>query len=131
MQKMPRGGEAEVTWRERMKVGISTAEDQLHAGLVRLKLTKGLFRNRSIPLKPTVNGQKRQTHPDFCWPYKSFAFYLDGPPHETRGGRFRDESITTELEAEGWTVLRAKYRPPLSNKRRVEIEALLMEALTK
>lgn len=120
-----------MTFRDRMKVGISTAEDQLHAGLVRLKLTKGLYRNYAIRLKTLPNGRKRATRPDFCWPYKSFAFYLDGPPHNTRGGRLRDETITGELEAEGWTVLRAKYRPPLSNKRRVEILAEIREVLSK
>ena len=120
-----------MTFRDRMKVGISTAEDQLHAALIREGLTKGLWRNYSIPLKPTANGQQRQTRPDFCWPSRNFAFYLDGVVHNRSGARLRDERITTELEADGWTVLRAGYSSSLSKKRKVEIVAELREALSK
>ena len=120
-----------MTFRDRMKVGISIAEDQLHAALIREGLTKGLWRNYSIPLKPTANGQQRQTRPDFCWPTRSFAFYLDGVVHHTSGARLRDESITAELEADGWTVLREGYSSSLSKKRMVEIVAGIREVLSE
>ena len=118
-----------MTFRDRMKVGISAAEDQLHATLIREELTKGLYRNYSIALKPTANGQQRQTRPDFCWPSRNFAFYLDGVVHHTNGARLRDERIQAELEADGWTVLRAGYSSSLSKKRKGEIVVELREAL--
>ena len=120
-----------MTFRDRMKVGISAAEDHLHIALLREGLTKGMFRNYAIRLKTLPSGRKRSTSPDFCWPSRSFAFYLDGVVHHTSGARLRDERIQEELEADGWTVLRAGYSASLSKKRKGEIVAGLREALSK
>jgi very-short-patch-repair endonuclease len=108
-----------MSFRDRMRVNVSRAEETLAVALQQCGLAKGLFMGYKISLISTT--------PDFFWPTKGVAVYLDGPPHV--GREDRDDRITEILEKRGIKVLRFPYRPPLSQRRLKEIVAAIEEAL--
>jgi very-short-patch-repair endonuclease len=104
-----------------MRVSCSSAEEQVAVALHQLGL-KGWFKNREIVLEATI--------PDFWFPAKKVAVYLDGEQvHSSSHALERDDRITAVLEKRGVRVLRFRYRPPLSKKCLAEIVESIMEAV--
>jgi very-short-patch-repair endonuclease len=57
----------------------------------------------------------RVTLPDFCWPQKKKAVYLDGIQiHRKAHVERRDEEINDLMTQCGWQILRIPYEPPLT-----------------
>lgn len=85
-------------------------------------LTAGLVTQKPIILKATI--------PDFMYPQKKLAVYLDGVQVHTKNKvEARDEEIDNLLERQGWTVLRLRYNPPLTRERLAEIIQAVRERL--
>jgi len=107
-----------MSFHDRMRVTMSNAEGKVFVALQQ-RGVKGFFTDMEICLQKTI--------PDFFWPSKGLAVYLDGPPHV--GKEDRDDRIVEMLEKRGIRVLRFPYRPPLSNRRLNEIILAIEEAL--
>lgn len=58
--------------------------------------------------------------PDRSCSEKRTAFFFDGPPHQTKGERLRDEQVDEWLNQLGWKAVRFPYKAP-SRKLVVEI----------
>src|SRR3972149_7660330 len=98
-----------MTFRERMRVNPSAAEEKVAVAL-QDRGVKGWFKDQEVILESTV--------PDFWFPTKGVAVYLDGEQvHSSEHAQNRDDRITWLLERKGIKVLRFRYRPPLSRKR--------------
>jgi very-short-patch-repair endonuclease len=81
-----------------------------------------MFRDVEICLEKTT--------PDWFWPTRGVALYLDGEQvHSSERAQLRDDKITDMLTNRGIKCLRFRYRPPLSKKRLNEIVAEIEEAL--
>jgi len=77
--------------------------------LSRANLTGGMVVQKPIVLKATL--------PDFCWPMKKKAVYLDGVQvHRKAHVERRDEEINDLMDHQGWQILRIPYEPPLTPK---------------
>jgi very-short-patch-repair endonuclease len=109
-------------WRYRVSK-ISRAEEKLLAKLHKESMGSGLRFQHTIILKATT--------PDFAWPEKRIAVYLDGPVHESSHVREKDEVIDAELEKRGWTVLRISYKAPLSERETQRILSIIKETVEK
>jgi len=110
-----------MTWREKLHPLVAKAELEVLLGLEERKLTTGMFRDTEIMLEATI--------PDFYWPTKGLAVYLDGPHHESETQRLKDELIDEKLRRMGLRSLRIPYKPPLSKTRLNEILDQIQEAL--
>jgi very-short-patch-repair endonuclease len=88
---------------------VSKAEIEVFKSLSMSGLTNGMVTQQPIILKSTI--------PDFCWMEKRKIVYLDGNPVHRKDKQIeRDEEIDDLLTAQGWTVLRIPYDPPLTDK---------------
>ena len=97
---------------------VSKAEIEVFKALSTLGLTSGMVTQRTIILKSTI--------PDFCWPDKRKAVYLDGSQvHSGDKQANWDEEVCELLEAKGWETLRLSYDPPLSEEKLAEIVAAI------
>jgi very-short-patch-repair endonuclease len=75
-------------------------------------LSRAKFRGGMVMQRPIV---LRVTLPDFCWPLKKKAVYLDGVQvHRKAHVERRDEEINTLMTQRGWQILRIPYEPPLT-----------------
>lgn len=126
-------------FRERMKVGISKAEDQLdielqNRHLLQYCLSKGttiIFHGKGkYTITPAekltremVANSKGFTIPDRILQKdsKTEPMYLDGEVHEKRGVKNRDERIDSLLESCGLEPHRFAYKGRLSKRRLKEI----------
>ena len=110
-----------MSFRERLRQNPSNAEMTLIVALQN-RGVKGWFKDQEVILESTV--------PDFWFPTKGVAVYLDGEQvHSSEHAQNRDDRITRLLERKGIKVLRFRYRPPLSRKRLNEIIVQIEEAL--
>jgi len=109
-----------MTWRERTHPRVSKAETILFLALQQRGLTNGMTSDRGIVLEAT--------YPDFYWPTKGLAIYLDGPSHQRENQRLKDERIDENLRKKGIKVLRFSYKPPLTKQRLAEILDQIEEA---
>ena len=101
---------------------VSKAEIEVFKGLSASGLTNGMLTQKTIVLKSTV--------PDFCWPSKRKAVYLDGlQAHSGDKQQERDVEICELMEHQGWDVLRIPYEPPLTEKNLQEILATIKRFL--
>jgi len=100
-----------MTFRDRMKVSVSHAEDLVTIELQRRGLCTGMQRHTGVPY----------TYPDWLWQHKRLLAYLDGPPHMRDHQIQKDELIDQMNIHLGYTALRLPYRTPLSKKRLQEI----------
>ncbi len=89
-----------MSFRDRMKVAVSRAEDQLAIELQHRGLADGMQRQVGIPF----------TYPDFLYQQKRLAIYLDGPPHLKSHQIIKDQRIDEMLIHLGYTVLRFPYK---------------------
>lgn len=110
-----------MTFRDRMKVSVSDAEIRLRKKLTEKQLTKGLKTDSMVVLRFTV--------PDFQWNFKKLAVYLDGEQVHKGKKLERDEEIDFMLERLGWTVLRFRYKAPISEQKLEEITSKIEEQL--
>jgi len=110
-----------VSWKQRLRVNPSNAEIDILIGLEERGLTKGMFRDMEICLEKTI--------PDYFWPSRGLAVYLDGPVHLKERQRLKDERIDERLRKLGLRVLRISYRSPLSKHLREKILDEIEEAL--
>jgi len=86
---------------------VSNGEITLFKALSQANLTRGMITQHPIILKATL--------PDFCWPTKKKAVYLDGIQVHTKAHvERRDEEINDLMEQRGWQILRIPYNPPLT-----------------
>ena len=98
-----------MSYRANMHPKVSRAELAVFAELSHTGLTRGMVTQKPIILRSTI--------PDFCWPEKRKAVYLDGVQvHSTAKAEKRDSEIDELLELQGWQVLRIRYQPPLIGK---------------
>lgn len=103
-----------MSYKARLHPKVSNAELELFKALSAAGLTGGMLTQKTIVLKSTV--------PDFCWPEKRKALYLDGlQVHMGDKQQKHDEETSMLLEAKGWDVLRIPYDPPLTDKSLGEI----------
>ena len=101
---------------------VSKAEVEVFKALSACRLTDGMVTQKTIVLK--------STSPDFCWPNKRKAVYLDGlPAHSGDKQQARDTEICKLMEDQGWDVLRIPYEPPLTEKNLQEILATIKRFL--
>ena len=110
-------------YKERMKVPVSKGEYQLFIALKRAGLGDGIITQRKIQLREPDEAHPHGlvTTPDFLYPRRMLALYLDGN-NVHRGYRLeRDEEIDELMKLKGWTVVRFPYHAPLSDKRKREI----------
>jgi very-short-patch-repair endonuclease len=92
-----------------MSLAISDDENFVFAALNKANLLKGMVKQQTIILKVTL--------PDFCWPLKKKAVYLDGiQVHRKAHVEKRDEEINQLMEQKGWQILRIPYEPPLTQQ---------------
>lgn len=146
-----------MSFRERMKVARSAAEQRIHIELERRGLTKFLYPLESVIMLDKASPNRgciiskekltrdmvptgRQERPKFTVPdfiiktelgsRAATPVYIDGPPHEKRGSRNRDAKINNELTLLGFPYLRFSYRGQMSKQRLTEI-CDKMEALCK
>lgn len=98
-----------MSYKDRMHPRVSKAEIDVFKALSTANLTGGMITQRPIILRSTI--------PDFCWVEKRKIVYLDGSPvHKKDKQLERDEEIDELLELQGWSVLRIRYDPPLTEK---------------
>ena len=98
-----------MSYRANMHPKVSRAELAVFAKLSYIGLTRGMVTQKPIILRSTI--------PDFCWPEKRKAVYLDGiQVHASEKAEQRDSEIDELLELQGWQVLRIRYQPPLIGK---------------
>ena len=98
-----------MSYKENMHPKVSNAEIAVFKALSAAGLTGGMVTQQPIILKSTI--------PDFCWMNKRKIVYLDGiPVHKSDKQLAKDEEIFDLLEAQGWSVLRIPYNPPLTDK---------------
>jgi len=121
-----------MSFRDRLKVFRSRAEDDLLAHLCRDGLNVGLSTN--VPMEFTEAECRefgvKGTVIDFFWSLQNLATYLDGKQvHHGRRAMERDEAIRKVLELRGIHVLRFEYNAPLSLKRRFAIVADITDEL--
>ena len=84
-------------------------------------ILEALHRDHIHPLTKT-DVVLEATRPDFLFPDKKLAIYLDGPPHLKNPAKEElDTEITEKLQRQGYKVLRIQYRPPLGKKKALEI----------
>ncbi len=101
---------------------VSKAEIEVFKALSSSGLTEGMVTQKTIVLKSTV--------PDFCWPDRRKAVYLDGSQvHFGDKQEKWDEEVRELLEGKGWEVLRIPYDPPLSDQKLTEIVAAIRRLL--
>jgi len=106
-----------------MHPSVSKAEIEVFKALSTSGLTDGIVTQKTIVLKSTI--------PDFCWPNKRKAVYLDGSQvHSGDKQEEWDEEVCELLEAKGWETLRIPYDPPLSEKKLSEIVAAIKRFLS-
>ena len=105
----------------------SNAEAQLLVALQqaygKLEINERPFTDVTLPL--------RVTRPDFWFPGKKIAVYLDGPAHSHNKVAARDEEIDGLLQKQGITVLRLPYTPPLSKTNAGLCLAVIKEAVNR
>lgn len=107
-----------MSFKYRMHPKVSKAEIEVFKSLSTLGLTHGMVTQKTIVLKSTI--------PDFCWPEKRKAVYLDGSQvHSGDKQEDWDEEVCELLEAKGWETLRLSYDPPLSEQKLAEIVAAI------
>src|SRR5512136_934550 len=107
-----------LSFRSRMHPKVSKAEIEVFKALSASNLTDGMITQKTIVLKSTI--------PDFCWPDKRKAVYLDGAQvHSGDRQEKWDEEVCDLLEAKGWETLRIPYDPPLSEEKLSEIVATI------
>jgi very-short-patch-repair endonuclease len=100
-----------------MSSTVSNGEILVFAALSKANLTSGMVTQQTIILKATL--------PDFCWPLKKKAVYLDGVQvHRKAHVERRDEEINHLMEQKGWQILRIPYEPPLTQQ---EIHAITQQ----
>ena len=88
---------------------VSRAEIEVFKALSGTPLTEGMLTQRTIILKSTT--------PDFCWPQRRKAVYLDGTAvHRKSKQEARDEEIDSLLGAQGWEILRIPYEAPMTRE---------------
>jgi very-short-patch-repair endonuclease len=110
------------SWRERLHLRVSRAEELVFRELNRLDLTEGLVTQKPLALRMWV--------PDFWWVGRRKTVFLEGHVAHVRGRQLeRDEQVTDVLAAEGFDVLRVPYRAPLSKARLAEVIAEIQEFL--
>jgi very-short-patch-repair endonuclease len=96
-----------MSYKRHMSPAVSNGELALFAALSSANLTYGMVTQKPVILKFSV--------PDFCWPLKKKAVYLDGVQvHRKAHVERRDEEINELMELRGWDILRIPYEPPLS-----------------
>lgn len=101
---------------------VSKGEIEVLKRLSAEGLSAGLVTQKPIILKATI--------PDFCYPDRKLAIYLDGVQvHNKKHVEARDEEIDNLLECLGWTVHRIRYEAPLTQQRLKEIMAELRDIL--
>lgn len=138
-----------MTFRDRMRVNPSQAEIDVFTELQRRGLHKHLvslgtvvlimkateerrviIANKNQVTKPLVSLAEMFTIPDFPFlRHHRLLVYLDGPVHERRGVKNRDDRIDKQLTKFGFQSERFSYTPPLSNTRKMEICNRLAELL--
>jgi very-short-patch-repair endonuclease len=107
-----------LSYKNRMHPKVSKAEIEVFKALSASGLINGMVTQKTIVLKSTV--------PDFCWPSKRKAVYLDGlQVHSGDKQQTRDAEICRLMEDQGWDVLRISYEPPLTEKNLQEILAAI------
>ena len=112
-----------LSFRSRMHPKVSKAEIEVFKALSGSCLTNGMVTQKTIVLKSTI--------PDFCWPDKRKAVYLDGSKvHSGDKQEEWDEEVCELLEAKGWEALRISYDPPLSEQKLTEIVAAIKRFLS-
>ena len=93
---------------------VSKAEIEVLKALSGTTLIEGMVTQKTLVLKSTI--------PDFCWPGKRKAVYLDGSQvHCKSKQEERDEEIDSLLIAKGWEVLRVPYEAPMSKEKLEEV----------
>lgn len=74
----------------------------------------------------------RVTLPDFCWPQKKKAVYLDGIQiHRKAHVERRDEEINDLMTQCGWQILRIPYEPPLTSTEAKQIVEQIREFINE
>jgi very-short-patch-repair endonuclease len=107
-----------VSFRERMRVPVSSAEIMVLEELQRRRLNGGMATQVGFEFG---EGGARGTWVDFYWRRARYAVFLDGPPHLKERQERRDELVTKALEGMGIRVDRFAYRAPLTKRRLTEI----------
>jgi very-short-patch-repair endonuclease len=103
-----------------MSSTVSNGEITLFKALNSANLTYGMVTQKPIVLKATL--------PDFCWPLKKKAVYLDGVQVHTKAHvERRDEEINDLMEKRGWQILRIPYEPPLTTEEAKQIAEQIRE----
>ncbi len=103
-----------MSFKSQMHPKVSKAEIEVFKALSASGLTNGMVTQKTIILKSTV--------PDFCWPDKRKAVYLDGlQVHSGDKQEEWDKEVCELLEAKGWETLRVTYDPPLNEQKLSEI----------
>ncbi len=103
-----------MAFKRNMHPRVSKAEIDILKAMSGTRLIEGMITQRTIVLKSTV--------PDFCWPEKRKAVYLDGMQvHSKSKQEEKDQETDGLLISKGWQVLRIPYEPPLSQEKFREI----------
>lgn len=126
-----------MSFRERMAVGTSQAEDFVHAELQnrgdghRIERNKimVLFEDGTYAVVDSLTEKQIQrlrelnipyTAPDLLIDYEK-PVYLDGPPHKKRGVKNRDDKIDAALRKCGITPHRYSFKSSQQRRRLLEI----------
>lgn len=109
-----------MSYRQHLHPPVSKAEIAVFQALSQHGLTGGMITQHTIPLKVTI--------PDFCWPEKRKAVYLDGDAVHLEGDEW-DQEAQARLEQRGWKVLRIRYHAPLTQTRLSEVTAEIQSFL--
>jgi len=118
-----------VTWKDRMRVSVSSAEIEILKELQRRGLTRLLETQKPFDFIWQVEGV-HGTIIDFHWSHPfNYAVFLDGPVHLKYSHERRDELIDRALEHRGIKVDRFEYKPPITKKRLREIVDQIEETL--
>ena len=103
-----------MSFKSRMHPKVSKAEIEVFKALSASGLTNGMVTQKTIVLKSTI--------PDFSWPDKRKAVYLDGSQVHSCDKQLEwDEEVCELLEAKGWDILRIPYDAPLGEQKLAEI----------
>jgi very-short-patch-repair endonuclease len=67
-------------------------------------------RNLRLPSHAQVLIESCHTRPDFLYQEAQAVVYVDGPPHDYPERQARDQANTTNLENQGYLVIRLNHR---------------------
>lgn len=107
-----------MSFRDRMRVGISNAEITVFEELQRRNLSRGMTTQEGFSFE---GGRVKGTWVDFYWESVHYAVFLDGQPHLKEHQGRRDELVTMALDGMGIRVDRFPYKAPLAKCRLKDI----------